>query len=105
MTIAFRAAVTQGGSYLLTCTYAINGVDQLPLLASIASQVRTQAGVLLDACTVNIAAPSFTLEVVPADTADWPVGKHLQDICYTYLSGRVAYTPVWYVDVAPRETV
>jgi hypothetical protein len=105
MTIAFRADVTQGGSYLLTCGYTLNGVDQLPLLASIASQVRTQAGVKLCDCTVNITAPSFTLEVAPADTADWPVGTHLQDIKYTYPSGRVAYTPAWNVVVARGETV
>ena len=100
----FRTIVKQGASYLLTCAYAINGVDQLPLLASIASQVRTQDGVKLCDCDVAQAGPSFTLSVAPSVTATWPEGVHLQDIKYAYTSGAVVYTPTWQVYAQPRET-
>jgi hypothetical protein len=99
--IAFKTTVKQGASYLITCGYAVNGVDQLPLIASITSRVRTAAGTVLAECVVAQNAPTFTVAVAAEVTQTWPTGMHLQDIVYTYSDGTVAKTPTWYVEVEP----
>ena len=104
MTTTFKTTVKQVSTYLLTCAYAISGVDQLPLLTSVTSQVRTRYGVKLLDCAVVLAAQSFTVSVAAADTLLLPVGAHQQDIVYRYNDGRVAKTPTWEVEVQPLVT-
>lgn len=86
-----------GDTYLLACTYKVDGSAVDLSSYSIACQIRTAADVLIATATVEIDPDQvanigkFTVSVTAANTADWPTGDHIMDI-ETTLGGVVKST-------------
>lgn len=87
----------RGDTFRLSCT-----TDQDITGFSIASQVRTSAGGLIDTLVVNLlqANPtgSFTLDTTN-NTSGWPIGTLYCDIQYTTGSGEIVSTETFEIDV------
>jgi hypothetical protein len=75
----------RGDTFLLTCTYKVNGVATSVASLTIDSQIRNNVKVLVQDLIVykQISTGVFTLSATAEETADWPVSVLRCDVQFS----------------------